>query len=169
MLGMINRLKNKTSDPSSIRVCLVVDGNPLPAKGQTHQKRARASFSHFKRARRVAELFLGKPEHVQEETTASFQKAFRGCAYAWMRWFPELKEALIKVLCAGGARLGFEPDAQELYSVVSAPYEADPVCVWVAEKMPNSIIFSPDGDLLVYPFADESPVCHTIFLLSSTC
>jgi len=66
-------------------------------------------------------------------------------------------------LCERGARHGFEPDQQDGYSVVLAPFEADPVCVWVAHKVPNSVILSPDGDLLVYPFANESPVCRSLF------
>ena len=77
-----------------------------------------------------------------------------------MRLWLDLKNLLVEQLGARGVSTGFDVNGLEEYSVVVAPYEADPTCVWVADQVRNSCIFSPDGDLLVYPFADSAPVCQ---------
>jgi len=157
MLAMIAKLKSTVPNSSSIRVCLVIDGNALPAKQDTHRVRSRKSFSQLKQARRLTRTFLGKPQN-QPDVVAKFQARFRGCAYGWIRWFSDLKNLLVEQLGARGVSTGFDVNGLEEYSVVVAPYEADPTCVWVADQVRNSCIFSPDGDLLVYPFADSAPV-----------
>jgi hypothetical protein len=160
MLTMIKDFKSTVPDSSSIRVCLVIDGDALPAKRNTHQERSRKSFSQLKRARRLARIFLGKSQEDQQkdEVLYRFRTRFRGYAYGWIRWFPYLKDLLAQRLVARGSSSGFKVDATEEYSVVVAPYEADPTCVWLAEKVSNACIFSPDGDLQIYPFADKAPV-----------
>ena len=157
MLAMIANLKSTVLNSSSIRVCLVIDGDTLPAKQGTHRERSRRSFSQLKQARRLTRAFLGKPRS-QPDIITKFRARFRGCAYGWIRWFSDLKNLLAEQLVARGVSRGFDVNGLEEYSVVVAPYESDPTCVWLADQARNSCIFFPDGDLLVYPFADAALV-----------
>jgi len=164
MLNIVAKLKSMLADSSSIRICFVIDGEPLPAKQGTHQERSRKSYAKFKQGQRLAKVFLSKPpeEQLQHDNIAKFRAKFRGYAYGWIRWFPHLKELLVAQLCERGVLRGFGSNSREEYSIVNAPFEADPVCVWIAEQVQNSIIFSPDGDLQVYPFADAAPVTSNL-------
>jgi len=157
LLEMVRKVKEHRPVPWPIRSCFVVDGQPLPAKKFTHQSRARTSRSHLKCARRLCINYLGKPAGTRLEEATKFRKQFRACAAGWLRWFPDLKQLLVEELIAFGASDGFDPNGTSEFSVVRAPFEADPVCVYVAHHSSRSMLFSCDGDLLIYPFANHSP------------
>ena len=157
ILSLITKLKSKVADSSSIRVCLVIDGEPLPAKKSTHKHRSHKSYSHLKKARKSATLYLGLP-HADNDAVAKFKAKFRANAFGWIRWFANIKDLLVEQLCARGVSLGFDPNNDAEFSIVVSAYEADPMCVEIGRQVPQSIIFSPDGDLIVYPYADKSPV-----------
>jgi len=170
MLTQIDNVRNKLSDPSSVRVCLVLDGEALPAKHATHKSRQRNSYNYLKEARRTSRNFLGRP--TSEDAVFKFRTRFHKCAQGWVRWFDDIKKLLVEALCANHVDLGFDSSSKNQYSVVVAPYEADPVCVYIAHQFPKSVIFSNDGDLLVYPYATLSPVCYRpeslVFVVIST-
>lgn len=156
---MVSSLKAKAS-AEDVRACFVIDDEPPHAKRFTHKTRARKSYSSLKAARKLAYLYLGKPVYVREvaETKERFLRKFRGCAYGWVRWFKELKRLVVEEMCLRGVTLGFNPNNPPSLSVVVAGFEADPKCIDVAHHAEKSIIFSNDGDLLVYPYADNAVV-----------
>ena len=94
-----------------------------------------------------------------QRTEGQFLPKFYKCAYGWVRWFKELKQLVVEEMCSRGITLGFTPDKPAPASIVVAGYEADPKCVEVAHLAADrSIIFSNDGDLLVYPYANDTVV-----------
>jgi 5'-3' exonuclease len=164
VIDMVSSLQKKASSEDA-HVCFVLDGQPLYAKRQTHKSRSRKSQSSLKAARKLAILFLAKhiTEREQPGVIAKFRQKFRACAAGWVRWFPEIKQLIVEEMCAQGAAKGFQPE--QSLSVVTAAFEADPKCVELAHRFPRSIIFSNDGDILVYPYADSSVVCFFFFFL----
>jgi hypothetical protein len=148
--------------PSRLRICLVMDGEPLPAKNITHKKRKRHSYSFLKRARKLAHLYLAKPDGAADRDI--FLKKFRTCSFGWVRWFGPLKSLITKELLDRGFGDGFSHDDDSIFSIATAAYEADPTCVAIAHLVPNSAVLSSDGDLITYPYADKAPVCSQIFV-----
>ena len=167
--------------PSQPRVCFVLDGEPLPAKCTTHRLRARRSYQHIKAARKLINLYIGKqiqalastpalaaqapaPAPAAAATTATataaakFLACFGARASGWIRWFGSLKQQIVTELIQQGCVDGFDPQGSSKYSVVVAPFEADPKCVDIANQCTNAMILSNDGDLQVYPFADNALV-----------
>ena len=146
--------------PCQSRVCFVLDGEPLHAKCETHKVRARKSYQHLKAARRIVNLYVGKQTHQSVEAVQrnKFLAKFGGKASGWIRWFDYLKQHVVKELVRHDFANGFDPEGQSKYSVVVAPYEADPTCVELASLVHDSIILSNDGDLQIYPYADNSLV-----------
>jgi len=147
-----------------VSVCFVIDGDPLPAKGLTHQRRARQSYSFLKRGRKMARLFLGKPaqERARVEAVNDFCDKFGKVAAGWIRWFPEYKDAVAEALRSRGFADGFDLNQPLRNALVVAKFEADPVCVWIGHIYSESMLFSNDSDLLAYPAADNSIVRHSL-------
>ena len=150
--------------PSQPRVCFVLDGEPLPAKHITHRIRARHSYQNLKAARRLVNLYIGKQTQAPASTPASsaaatkFLTCFGARASGWIRWFGPLKQHIVTELVQQGCTYGYDPEGASKYFVVMAPFEADPKCVELANLCPNSMILSNDGDLQIYPFADNALV-----------
>jgi len=165
--------------PSQPRVCFVLDGKPLPAKHSTHKLRARRSYQNLKAARRLVNLYIAKqtpapaPAPALAEAAAApagaetasptaeatkFLARFGARASGWIRWFSPLKQKVVDELVRRGCENGFDPKGSSKYSVVVAPYEADPRCVDIANQCPNAMIVSNDGDLQIYPYADNALV-----------
>jgi hypothetical protein len=153
ILGLISHLISGVD----VRVCLVIDGEPLPAKSATHRKRSRNSYTSLKLARRLSFLYLGTAGHYASGD--SFLRKFNNCSFAWVRWFGPLKRDIAEELLMRGFADGFNAEDNQKFSVVTAPYEADPVCVAIAHVAHNAAILSNDGDLITYPYADNAPVC----------
>lgn len=148
--------------PCRARVCFVIDGEPLFAKHKTHKTRARKSYQHLKAARKLVNLYLARQTHqsvAPPDQREKFLGKFGRIASGWIRWFGYLKQYIVDELVRRGFANGFDSEGESKYSVVVAPFEADPKCVEVANRCPNSLILSNDGDLQVYPFADGSLVC----------
>jgi len=160
ILAMVSSLQKKASS-EEVAVCFVLDGQPLHAKRLTHKSRSRKSYSSLKSARKLAILYLGKPavEREKPEVIEQFRRKFRACAAGWIRWFQDIKQLVIEEMCARGVANGLQAGQLAQFSVVMAAYEADSKCVDLAHHISPSIIFSNDGDLLVYPYADSSVVC----------
>jgi len=160
ILDMVSLLRTKASC-EEVHVCLVLDGDPLYAKRAAHRSRSQKSRSSLKAARKLAARFLTKPVNVRQrpEEIAKFKRKF--CAYAagWVRWFPDIKRLVEEEMSFHGATKGCQPGQPSVFSIVTAVLEADPKCVDLANRFPRSIIFSCDGDLLVYPYADSAVVC----------
>ena len=150
-------------------VCFVVDGEPLPAKAHTHKSRAIKSRGYLKKARKLASLFLGKPHAEREcsEVAERFRKKFRTCASGWVRWFQDLKKLVVDEFRSHGASREFDPENPAMLSIVTAAFEADPKAVEIAHCMGPSLLFSNDGDLLVYSYADHAVVLMINYLLFS--
>ncbi len=146
--------------PSQPRVCFVLDGEPLPAKHGTHKFRARRSYQHLKAARRLVNLYIGRQTQAPSPATAAtkFLARFGARASGWIRWFRPLKQHIVQELVRCGCANSFDPQGESKLSVIVAPFEADPKCVELASLCPNSMILSSDGDLQIYPFADDSLV-----------
>ena len=175
VISMVSSLQEKAGAREA-PVCFVLDGEPLPAKALTHKSRAVKSRSCLKRARRLARLFLAKPNTVraQNEVVEQFFKKFRAYASGWVRWFKELKDLVVEKLQLCGAARGFDLENPAKLSVVTAAFEADPKAVEIGDRMGPSLLFSNDGDLLVYPYADRSVVfeilcCYRLRSLYSKC
>jgi len=151
ILKMNHNLKEE-----SISICFVIDGEKLPAKQITNKRRAHCSFTAFKKARRLAQVFFGKQDKEHPQAVEAFRQKFNKAAASWVRWFPDYKSIITKAFCIRGFANDFHPDRN---CVVVAPFEADPVCVWLGDSFPLSMIFSNDGDLLAYPLADHCVVC----------
>ena len=142
-----------------MRICLVLDGEPLHAKKATHKKRSRHSYSFLKQARKFTNLYLARP--ADNTARGKFIDKFKKCAFGWVRWFGPLKKLIVSELMVRGFVDGFSSDGDNKFTVVTAAFEADPTCIAIAHCAPHSAILSNDGDLLVYPYADNSPVCHS--------
>ena len=97
VISMVSSLQEKAGEKET-PVCFVLDGEPLPAKALTHKSRAIKSRSCLKKARKLARLFLAKPNtvRVQNEVAGQFLRKFRACASGWVRWFKELKDLVVK-------------------------------------------------------------------------
>ena len=166
VLSSIDRLLKGTEEISP-RVCIVIDGEPLPAKQGTHKTRARRSYQHLKFARRLVRNYLGLPPaartaYKQQQFLTRFHKSASG----WVRWWSHLKVGIAAKLVERGWADGFTVDGPR-FSVVTAPFEADPKVVDVASSSRDSAIISPDGDLHVYPFADDALVSRIWVFLDS--
>ena len=154
--------------PFQPRVCFVLDGEPLPAKSSTHKLRARRSYQHFKAARRLVNLYIARQAQAAAPAAtapraaaaeeAKLSARFEARASGWIRWFGPLKQCIVDELVQGGYENRFDPEGSSKYSVVVAPFEADPKCVEIANQCDNAIIVSNDGDLQIYPFADNALV-----------
>ena len=145
--------------PSQPRVCFVLDGEPLPAKRSTHKLRARRSYQHLKAARRLVNIHVAKqPQAQATATTDKFLARFAARASGWIRWFGPLKQNIVAELVRRGCVMGFDPKGLSQFSVVVAPFEADPKCVEIANQCSDAVIWSSDGDLQIYPFADNALV-----------
>jgi hypothetical protein len=158
ILSRVHSLKVKASAEEA-RVCFVLDGEPLHAKRLTHKSRKRKSYSCLKKARKLAYLYLAKNANVREEERERFLRKFYSCAYGWIRWSKEFKNLVVEEMRLHNIAFDFCPDNLAPLSTVIAGYEADPKCIDVARCVGKSIIFSNDGDLLVYPYADNAVVC----------
>ena len=141
-----------------------------------HKSRAIKSRSCLKKARKLARLFLAKPNtvRVQNEVAGQFLRKFRACTSGWVRRFKELKDLVVKSFQLCGAARGFDLNNPAKLSVVTAAFEADPKAVEIGDRMGPSLLFSNDGDLLVYPYADRSVVfevlcCYRLRSLYSKC
>jgi hypothetical protein len=166
VISKVSSLQEK-ANARETPVCFVLDGEPLPAKALTHKSRAARSRGCLKKARKLARLFLAKPITVrmQNETKERFCKEFQMCASGWVRWFGWLKDLMIEGFQLCGASHGFDSENPANLSVVTAAFEADPKAVEICHRMGSSLLFSNDGDLLVYPYADRSVVFTNLYLL----
>src|SRR4051812_13914526 len=156
IINMVDSLKEK-ANAKETPVCFVLDGEPLHAKELTHKSRSKKSRGFLKKAWRSANLFLARPDDEQNEV--QFRNKFRTCAFGWVRWFKELKELVVEKFLLHGASPDFDPEQPAPLSIVTAPFEADPKVVELGHRVSvPSLLFSNDGDLLVYPYADRSMV-----------
>lgn len=156
IIDLVYSLK-KEADATEIPICFVVDGAPLPAKASTHKARAARSRQNLRKARRLVHFFLAGPRSQDKEER--FRKKFSSYAAGWIRWSKELKDLVVSSFAALGAELEFDVMTPAKLSVLTAAYEADPKVVEIGHRVGQSLIFSCDGDLLVYPYADRSVVC----------
>ena len=157
VLSLIRRLLNGTEEKSP-KVCIVIDGDPLPAKRETHKTRARKSYQHLKLARKLIRNYLGLPPAARTpDKQQQFLTRFRKNASGWVRWWGHLKTGVAAKLVEYGCAAGFPVNGFQ-FSVVTAPFEADPKVIEIASLSQNSAIISTDGDLHVYPFADDAVV-----------
>jgi hypothetical protein len=146
------------------KVCLVVDGDPLPAKQGTHKTRGRKSYQHLKLARKLVRNYCGLPSTARNaEKQEKFLARLHKCASGWVRWWGHLKVGVATKLSEYGCVAGFPTDEFPV-SVVMAPYEADPKVVEIASVWERSLIISTDGDLHVYPFADNAIVSCKLWI-----
>jgi len=161
VISSVHSLLNGTEE-NPPRVCFVIDGEPLPAKRETHKTRAQRSRQHLRLARKLVRNYLGLPPAAR---TADKQRQFlaRVSKYAsgWVRWWSHLKVGLADRLVKRGCAAGF-PAGDSQFSVVMAPFEADPKVIEIASLSRNSAVVSTDGDLHVYPFADDALVSKAL-------
>jgi hypothetical protein len=148
------------------RVCFVLDGEPLLAKRDTHKLRARRSYQHLKAARRLVNLYIGRQTQTTTATAtataaAQFLARLAKKASGWIRWFGPLKQLIVAELVRHCVADGFDLQGSSKYSIVVAPFEADPRCVDIANQCERAVILSNDGDLQIYPFADNALVGWT--------
>ncbi|KAI7873650.1 hypothetical protein K492DRAFT_200548 [Lichtheimia hyalospora FSU 10163] len=129
-------------------ICLVVDGEPLFAKKETH----RARELHRRNALKLAKKrYLANP-NVDDAQLRKYSKK-------WVSFTAAIKEYIIQQLVEHGCQ-EFNNDVPNQGGIVylSAPFEADPVVVHLANQRPyNSAIISRDGDLFAYYGAVDVP------------
>ena len=155
--SLIYSLLNGTEN-NPPRVCIVIDGDPLPAKRETHKARAQKSRRHLKRSCKIVRNHLGVPPASRTaERQRQFLARFCSNASGWVRWWDYLKIGIATKLLERGCGTGFPAEGFQI-SVVTAPFEADPKVVEIASLSQSSAIISTDGDLHVYPFADNAIV-----------
>jgi hypothetical protein len=85
------------SFPSSPRICLVLYGDPLHAKKDTHKKQSH----HFILKQRAS--FLAKPDDTVN--CNKIPKQFRTCVFGWARWLGALKRLIVDKLIACGSQM----------------------------------------------------------------
>ncbi|KAG0175596.1 hypothetical protein DFQ29_007083 [Apophysomyces sp. BC1021] len=122
------------------KVCLIIDGDPLPAKRHAHKRREQASKAEFNAVVRIAGQRLDK----EKKSKAVCETRI------WIRFFPEIKELMEQNLGLLGFR-EYSPRGAERNSYFFAPLEADPCVVQLARQSSRkSAIYSPDGNLFAY-------------------
>ncbi|KAI7853551.1 hypothetical protein BDC45DRAFT_510518, partial [Circinella umbellata] len=123
-------------------IVLVLDGESLPIKSETHDKRDQYATSKFKEAK---ELY--KSRGIKN-------KNFIAAAKSAVRFTSDIKTAIIEILKK--TYQTFDPLADFLPAVYyyQAPYEADGMIIKLASMLPSpqnqTAIISSDSDLLVY-------------------
>ncbi|KAJ8659642.1 hypothetical protein O0I10_004621 [Lichtheimia ornata] len=134
------------------RVLLVLDGEAHPIKKETHIKRDLEAKKAFSRA---------KAEYSRLNGNIAGSEVFTANARKWLRFTPEIKDAICHVLALQGVPETIFPISDDLHVVpimennpihfIVAPYEADGMVVALAELLGNgTAIISVDGDVLVY-------------------
>lgn len=152
---VMERLHTLYHQCDNIRIILVIDGERLYAKNETHKARNSLRRDAFNQVIRRG------PERLSDH-------ALRRYAYRWITFSQGIKEALVHTL---GNYPALKPDYQipvQEFNVANtqigpgiyyymAQYEADPVVVHIAKQVvgDSKAIISRDGDLFAYHEGDQ--------------
>lgn len=151
VLARLQHLLNQI--PGLTTICLVFDGDPLYAKKETHKARKLRRQDAIKLARR---RFPGSLDNISDRQLSKYAKQ-------WLTFTADMKNSIIGKLDALGYLQYDENDLNQQGIVfLSAPLEADPVVVHLAENRANSAIISRDGDLFAYFGAVDVPVSEDL-------
>lgn len=135
-----------------LTICLVIDGEPLYAKKETHQARKQRRKDGLNLARK-------KLQNTPDASDAQLIKYTK----QWVSFSANTKNYIIDWFGHHPECHPYDNENLDQQGIVflSAPFEADPVVVHQANLRPNSAIISRDGDLFAYYGAVDVPVCIT--------